>query len=144
MTSSSSRVSRSDALTRVRRICLSWKGATEKLSWGTPAFFAGPRQFAMYVSNHHGDGVTAVWTKAAEGLQSALVKSDPVVYFSPPYVGVKGWVGIRLDRRPDWKVVESLLGDAFMMTAPKRIADAAMAARGGSKQEVHRHGRRSS
>lgn len=133
---------RSDALTRVRRICLSWKGATEKLSWGTPAFFAGPRQFAMYVSNHHDDGVTAVWTKAAEGLQSALVKSDPVVYFSPPYVGVKGWVGVRLDRRPDWKVVESLLGDAFMMTAPKRIADAAMAARGGSKQEAQRHGRR--
>ena len=118
-----------DALERLRRICLSWKGASERPSWGTPTFWAGKRQFAIYVNDHHGDGVMAVWTKAAEGLQGALVKSNPAIFFSPPYVGVKGWVGIRLDRRPDWKVVEGLLGDAFMMTAPKRMADAAMEGR---------------
>jgi hypothetical protein len=118
-----------EALERLRRICLSWRGATEKLSWGTPTFWAGKRQFAIYVDDHHGDGVLAVWTKAAEGLQSALVKSNPAIFFSPPYVGVRGWVGIRLDRRPDWKVVEGLLGDAFLMTAPKRMADSAMEGR---------------
>jgi hypothetical protein len=121
---------RPDALEKIRRICLSWKGAREGVSWNAPVFWAGDRQFAIYVDNHHDDGVTAVWTKAAEGVQAALVKSNPSVFFSPPYVGVKGWVGIRLDRRPDWKAVESLLGDAFVMTAPKRLADAALAARG--------------
>lgn len=120
---------RLDALEKVRRICLSWKGATERPSWGTPAFWAGKRQFAIYVNDHHGDGVTAVWAKAATGLQAVLVKSDPSVFFSPPYVGVKGWIGIRLDRRPDWKIVEALLGDAFMITAPARMAKAATDAR---------------
>lgn len=119
----------SEPLDKVRRICLSWKGATERPSWGTPAFWAGKRQFAIYVNDHHGDGITAVWVKAAEGLQSLLMKSNPKVFFSPPYVGVKGWVGIRLDRRPDWKVVEGILGDAFVITAPKRMAKAALAAR---------------
>src|SRR5262245_59190655 len=125
-----------EALERLRRICLSWKGASERLSWGTPTFWAGKRQLAIYVNDHHGegevgnyvndhhgDGVMAVWTNAAEGLQAALVKANPAIFFSPPYVGVRGWVGIRLDRRPDWKVIEGLLGDAFVMTAPKRMAD---------------------
>ena len=28
--------------------------------------------------------------------------ADPESYFVPPYVGHKGWIGIRLDKRPDW------------------------------------------
>jgi len=31
-----------------------------------------------------------------------LVGADPDRFFVPPYVGHKGWVGVRLDPEPDW------------------------------------------
>jgi len=54
------------------------------------------RVFAMFANNHHGDGHVAVYVPARAGVQEALVSEEPAVYFRPPYVGVKGWVGIEL------------------------------------------------
>jgi hypothetical protein len=81
---------------RVRTICLALPGATEKLSHGEPTFFVKNRVFAMYSNNHHNDGHIAVWIPAQPGEQEALIASDPQIYYRPPYVGVKGWVGIEL------------------------------------------------
>ena len=77
-------------------------GTTEKLSHGEPTFFAGgKRVFAMLSNNHHNDGHLAVWIPAPPGLQEALVQEAPNVYYRPPYVGVKGWIGIELERIGD-------------------------------------------
>jgi hypothetical protein len=83
-------------LGRVRRICLALTGVTEKLSHGAPTYFVNKRTFAMFVDNHHGDGNIAVWVAAAPGDQAELIHTSPEKYFRPPYVGVKGWVGIEL------------------------------------------------
>lgn len=87
-----------EQIRRVRRICTSLPGTTEKLSHGEPTFFLKKGVYAMISNNHHNDGHIAVWIPAAPGEQEALVKAQPKVFYRPPYVGVKGWVGIELDQ----------------------------------------------
>jgi hypothetical protein len=41
------------------------------------------------------DEADALLCKAPPGEQSQLVDADPERYFVPPYVGPKGWVGLR-------------------------------------------------
>jgi hypothetical protein len=48
-------------------------------------------------------------------------EDDPERYFVPPYVGVHGWVGVHLDRDPDWEYIADLIADSYRMTAPKRL-----------------------
>lgn len=55
----------------------------------------------MFAGNHHRDGHMALWLPAEPGMQSALIKSAPNVYFRPPYVGVAGWIGIELSEIGD-------------------------------------------
>ena len=38
-----------------------------------------------------------MWCKAPPGSQQILIGADPERFFFPPYVGPKGWVGMRLD-----------------------------------------------
>jgi hypothetical protein len=114
---------RVNALARVRKICLAFPGATEKIAWGAPTFRVRDRQFAMYLDNHHGDGRLALWCKAAEGAQEILVEADPGRFFIPPYVGHLGWIGFELDKGLDWGVVEGLLREGYLEIAPKRLRD---------------------
>ena len=103
---------------RLRQICLALPEATEKEAWGDPTWRVRDKIFAM---EKRGDGRISVWFKAPEGSQEVLVGSDGQRFFVPPYVGHKGWVGMRLDRKPDWKEVELLIGRSYRMTAPKRL-----------------------
>ena len=86
---------------RVRRICGALPGVSEKLSRGEPTFFVKKKTFAMFANNHHGDGHVAVWIAATPGEQEQLIHADPKKYFRPPYVGVRGWVGIELTQVDD-------------------------------------------
>jgi hypothetical protein len=45
---------------RVRTLCRSLPGASEKLSPREPTFFVKKRVFAMLANNHHHDGHVAV------------------------------------------------------------------------------------
>ena len=107
---------------RLRRLCLALPEATEKVAWGEPTFRIRERLFAMYADggNHHGSGADSVWCKAPLGVQEMLVRSDPERYFVPPYVGVKGWIGIRLARIDDETLREHLT-DSYAMVAPKKL-----------------------
>jgi predicted DNA-binding protein (MmcQ/YjbR family) len=40
----------------------------------------------------------------------------------PRYVGHKGWVGMRLDQRVDWREVAALVTRSYRLTAPKKLA----------------------
>jgi hypothetical protein len=64
----------------------------------------------------------AVWCKAAPGNQALMVRAEPERYFVPPYVGPSGWVGVWLDRNPDWAQVEELMRDSYRLVAPKKLA----------------------
>jgi predicted DNA-binding protein (MmcQ/YjbR family) len=94
----------SRAETRLRKLCLSMPGATEKISWGSPTFRGSKRIFVMFASkdNHHGKGRDAAWVMAAPGRQERMVRTHPKRFFVPPYVGVMGWLGIWLDAVCDW------------------------------------------
>jgi hypothetical protein len=109
---------------RLRALCLALPDAHEVEAWGEPTFRVRNKIFATYASSdtHHGAGRPCAWVKSTHLIQDMLIHEDGGRYFAPPYVGPKGWVGIRLDRRPNWKTVNELIRDAFLLTAPKRIA----------------------
>ena len=111
------------ALTRLRRLCLALPEAHEVEAWGEPTFRVRNKLFAMYAApnNHHGAGRPAVWCKAAPGNQSLMVRASPEQFFVPPYVGPSGWVGVWLDRDPDWAEVRDLMRDSYRLTAPKKL-----------------------
>jgi hypothetical protein len=83
-------------------------------SHGAPTFFyRDKRAFLMVLTDHHGDGRFAVWCAAPEGIQRLLVEEDPEQFFVPPYVGHRGWLGVRLDRGLDWEELAGISGDAY-------------------------------
>jgi predicted DNA-binding protein (MmcQ/YjbR family) len=111
-------------LSRLRKICLSLPGAHEVEAWGEPTFRVNNKLFAMYAAagNHHGDGRPAVWIKSTHVNQDLLIASDGSRFFSPPYVGPSGWIGVFLDGNAEWEQVTSLLEDGHALIAPKKRA----------------------
>ncbi|MEV7181389.1 MmcQ/YjbR family DNA-binding protein [Kitasatospora sp. NPDC093679] len=108
------------ALERLRGLCLALPGAEERPSHGEAAWFAGRPMFAVTSDRHHDDR-TGFWAAAAAGVQEHLVAADPDRYFRPPYVGGRGWIGVYLDVEVDWRQVEDLVLDAFLLVAPARL-----------------------
>jgi hypothetical protein len=105
---------------RLRGIALALPGVSEKLSHGEVSFFCG-RQFVMMDDHHHGADHLAFWCPAPPGAQEELVGSDPDRYFRPPYVGHRGWVGMRIDNDPDWDEVAEVVREAYRQVAPQRL-----------------------
>jgi hypothetical protein len=112
---------RKDPLLRLRAICLALPEATEKQAWGYPTFRVRDRLFAMYMHDHHGDGRIALWCNAPPGDQELLIRTDPDLYFVPPYVGPRGWVGVHLNKVRDWSLVADLVREGYRLVAPKRL-----------------------
>ncbi len=111
-------------LERLRKICLALPEANERLSHGEPTWFAGKgKVFAMLDDHHHGADHVSVWVPLPRGAQEDLVASAPDRFFRPPYVGASGWVGVVLDGRPNWSMVEGLIRDAFVHVAPKKLVE---------------------
>jgi hypothetical protein len=107
------------AIERLRRVCLALPDATEKIAWGEPTWRCG-KIFAQMDTHHHAADHVAVWLPAAFGVQEELVAALPKVFFVPPYVGVKGWLGVRIDRSPDWTAIARLVEDAYRLVAPAK------------------------
>ena len=87
-------------LARLRAICLALPEATEKIAWGEPTWRVRGKLFAQLDDHHHGADHLAVWLPAPLGEQEAMVFTDPVRFFRPPYVGPRGWVGVGSIARP--------------------------------------------
>src|SRR5262245_8744264 len=115
------KLDRGTQLDRVRHVCGSIPGTIEKISHGEPTFFTPKRVFAMFANNHHGDGHVAVWIPAAPGVQAALIEEAPDTYYTPPYVGVSGWVGVELSRVDD-EQLGALIREAFRLVTAKTTA----------------------
>jgi hypothetical protein len=109
------------AYDRVREIALRFPAADEKLSHGCPSFHVRGKMFLMFVGESYGRGA-AVWCKATLEEQRARVAGDAERYFVPPYVGVKGWVGVSVDpKSADWIDLSILVEDAWRSVAPPRV-----------------------
>lgn len=112
--------STSDPLPRLRALCLALPEVTEKVSHGEPTWFVR-RVFVTYAERHHDDRL-GFWCAAPAGAQEALVAARPDRFFVPPYVGGRGWLGVRLDVDDvDWTEVEEIVTDAYREIAPKRL-----------------------
>jgi hypothetical protein len=119
-------VERERVLERLREICLGLPEVSERLSHGAPTFFVrGKRAFVMVMTDHHGDGRFALWCAAPDGMQKMLVDADPGRFFVPPYVGHRGWLGVRLDRGLQWDELTGIAEDAYAEVAPKKLVEAA-------------------
>ena len=65
--------------------------------------------------------VPHLWCAAPPGAQQELAASEPARFFRPPYVGGRGWVGVRLDQDIDWAEIAELCQDAYRVIAPARL-----------------------
>ena len=117
-------------LEEIREICLALPETSERPSHGAPSFFVREKRcFAMVLDNHHGDGRFAIWCAAEEGVQGMLVGANPDAYFLPPYVGHRGWLGVRLDRGLPLDEIAGLLEDAYAKVAPPALVEQARPSR---------------
>ena len=110
----------SDPLPRLRTLCLALPEVTEKVSHGEPTWFVR-KVFVTYAERHHDDRV-GFWCAAPPGAQEALVAARPDRFFVPPYVGGRGWLGVRLDvDEVDWDEISEIVTDAYREIAPKKL-----------------------
>jgi hypothetical protein len=107
------------AYARVREFCLTLPDTEEKLAWGEPTFRVHGRLFVMFANDHHSDGRIAIWCTAPDGAQRDLVASNATHFFVPPYVGVSGWIGVRLDTGFSWKAIAAIIEEAHRTSAAK-------------------------
>lgn len=110
-----------DPLLRLRGLCLALPETTERLSHGEPTWFVrDKRVFVMYADHHH-DGRVGFWCAAPGGEQEAQLAAAPERFFRPPYVGGRGWLGVRLDVPVDWAEIEEIVREAYRQVAPERL-----------------------
>lgn len=61
-------------------------------------FFKDKKSFlSLMMQGHHQNHFPHFWCAAGPGVQEDLIASDPKQFFRPPYVGSRGWLGVRLD-----------------------------------------------
>jgi hypothetical protein len=112
-------------LDRVRAICLGLPEVTERLSHGAPTWFVrGKNAFVTFwVDGHHAEDFPHLWCAAPPGVQQELIESEPDRFFRPPYVGGRGWIGVRMDGDVDWNEMADICTEAYRVIAPARLVD---------------------
>ena len=105
-------------LAGLRTACLALPGVEERVNHGMPTF-AVVRRTAFCNLHHPAGDRPTLWFKAAPGTQTELVDQEPDRFFVPPYVGPRGWVGLRLDVDLDWNEVAAVVEDAWRLVATK-------------------------
>lgn len=111
-----------DPLPKLRAICMALPEVEERPSHGEPAWFVrGKKTFVTYDNHHHNAEHLAFWCAAPPGAQEVLIGAAPERFFRPPYVGHRGWLGVRTDGEVDWTEIAELCQDAYRAVAGKRL-----------------------
>lgn len=118
-----------DPLERLRQLCLALPETTERLSYGEPTWFVRDKKTFVTYANHHHDDRLAFWCAAPQGFQDVLLHAAPDRFFIPPYVGHRGWIGVRLDVEVDWDEIATIVEGAYRAVAPARLVTGWEAAR---------------
>ena len=106
-------------VTRVHEKCLELPEASEGETWDAPTFRVRGKIFAVL---HLVNGELTIWTKWNREERDARIAHDPARFFSPPYLGGRGWLGLRLHRPVDWDDLADTITDSYRLIAPKRLA----------------------
>jgi hypothetical protein len=111
-------------LDHIRAACLALPEVEERLSHGAPTFFVRGRMSFMTVwtDGHHDNDFPHLWCAAADGVQASVITERPAEFFRPPYVGHRGWLGVRLDRGLALEELTDLCEDAYRVVAPPSLA----------------------
>jgi hypothetical protein len=111
-----------DPIERLRQLCLALPEVVERASHGSPGFFVrGKKQFVAVDDHHHGADRLAFWCAAPPGGQAEMIAENGAQFFRPPYVGHRGWLGVRIDLDPDWVEIGEIVQDAYRCVAPKSL-----------------------
>jgi hypothetical protein len=107
----------------MRAICLALPEVTERPSHGAPSWFVGDETMfvTLLADGHHDNRFPHLWCAAPDGAQEELVADEPQRFFRPPYVGGRGWLGVRLDVALDWDDIALLCEDAYRVVAPRHL-----------------------
>jgi phosphoribosylglycinamide formyltransferase-1 len=106
---------------RLSAACLALAGATRTDQGDHAIFRVSGRVFAYLLNNHHGDGILGVCCKVLPGDNLRLIEANPRRFYFPPYIGPRGWVGLRLDLPTvGWAEVRELLHGSHLLAAPKK------------------------
>jgi hypothetical protein len=110
---------------RLRAICLALPEVTERASHGAPTWFVGDKKsfVTLWADGHHDNHFPHLWCAAPPGAQAAAIGVDSTRFFRPPYVGGRGWIGVRLDTPPaiDWTEIGDLCEDGYRAVAPAKL-----------------------
>ena len=107
----------------IRRACTALPEVEERPSHGAPTFFVrGKKSFVtVWAGGHHDDDFPHLWCAAPPGAQEEMVEREPERFFRPPYVGHRGWLGVRLDRDLDENELAEICEDAYRAVAPATL-----------------------
>lgn len=109
-------------LKELSTFCLSLPGAVVEEMHGHVAFKVGKKTFAYYLNDHHGDGIVSVCCKVLPGDNQRLIDANPRKFYMPAYIGPRGWVALRLDRKTvDWSEVKELVRGSYDQVASKKL-----------------------
>jgi phosphoribosylglycinamide formyltransferase-1 len=109
-------------LLRLSKICLALPDVEQERMGDHSSFSVRKKKFAYYLNNHHGDGIESVCFRTERGQNEVLLASDETRFYSPAYIGPRGWVGLRLDNgKIDWKEVADFVTESYRLTAPKAL-----------------------
>jgi len=112
-----------DRLARLTEICLALPEAERQVMGDHASFSVRDKKFAYFLDDHHGDGIVSVCFRTEPGEPEVLRSADPARFYSPAYIGPRGWVGLRLDvGEIDWAEVRDFVIDSYRLAAPKRLA----------------------
>jgi predicted DNA-binding protein (MmcQ/YjbR family) len=110
-------------LARVAAICLALPEAVRADQGSHAQFTVRKKVFAYFLNDHHGDGIVSVCARVFPGESKKLIETHPQKFYSPAYIGPRGWVGLRLDRgKVDWDEVRDLVTASYLQVAPKKLA----------------------
>ncbi|RTL41233.1 MAG: MmcQ/YjbR family DNA-binding protein [Burkholderiales bacterium] len=81
--------------------------------------------FAYFLNGHDADGIVSICVKSELGENIDRASAQPDRYYLPPYIGRKGWFGIRVDRELiDWQDIEAAVLRSYRLVAPRRLVQA--------------------
>lgn len=103
-------------LKKLRAICLDFPESSEARQFGSPAWLAGKRTFAL--ARHAAERLTLCFWVGVD--QQGLLTADPR-YRVPPYFGHNGWIALDVSTSCDWDEVKALAVSSYRHFALKRM-----------------------
>lgn len=120
-------------LERLRKICRALPDASETTSFGHPTFQVAKKTFVVLETYK---GELCIVFQAELPVQQALVQSAR--FFTAPYIGKRGWVGLRAGGALDWDEVRDLVTESHRLVAATRVAPPRRRAASKKKLAPHR------